>query len=135
MPSLDEDRGLRVSPHVKFRETQDGVVLFDPSQGICVSINPSGSLIWKDISEGRAPDSIAQHVAEQFKVPLEEAHTDVAEFIQQLKDRRLFGNFDSVESEIGRRKSAGEVLRSCWRWARGKAKGMENGNGNSMHRG
>jgi hypothetical protein len=135
MPLLDENRGLRVSPHVKFRETQDGVVLFDPSQGICVSINSTGSLIWKGISEGCVPDAVAQHVSERFNIPIEEARTDVHEFIQQLKDQRLFGNFNSVGSEIERRNGIGEFLMRCWRWATGSIKRMEKGNGRFMHHG
>lgn len=80
---------LKASASVRIAETQDGAVLLDIKQGLCFNINPVGTLIWKQVSEGRETHQIAQLLVELFNIPPEQAHRDVQEFLHDLKRKQL----------------------------------------------
>jgi hypothetical protein len=126
MSDLNHTLGLRVSPSVRLAETQDGLVLFDPRQGLCVAVNCTGALIWKEVCAGNELNQIAEHLAEQFSIPTEQAYNDVQELLQQLKEKRLFADVRSTENKRGRPKKLGGFFRSFWKRAfAGSAKDTE----------
>jgi hypothetical protein len=87
-------RGLRVVESVKVTDTQDGVVLLDVREGMCFPLDLVGTLIWKRLEQGSQVREIAQHIADTFHIPLDQASGDVKEFVQQLQKERLVINED-----------------------------------------
>ena len=72
-------------------------------EGSMLTLNPTGSIIWQQLSEGRAPAQIAAHLAAEFRISQEQACADVNEFLEQLKAQGLL----EVEESSGRRMLAG----------------------------
>jgi len=115
MADSNGKRIVRVSPSVRLAETQDGLVLFDPGQGLCIAINCTGALIWKKACAGCELSQIAECVAEQFGIPAEQAYNDALEFLQQLKEKRLFVDVKSTESKHEHPKKLGWIFRGFWK--------------------
>ena|SRR5581483_136670 len=79
-----------LSPFVRAIETQDGAVLLDIRQGLCISINTIGSRIWAYLREGRTFEEIINCLVEQFpSVPCELIRNDSIEFVGKLKENGL----------------------------------------------
>lgn len=112
--------GLYPSISVRIAETPDGAVLLDITQGLCFSINPVGAIIWKHINEGCDPCQIAQHLVDKFRISSEQAHTDVGEFLQELREKQLLHEFGSTTAQSWRFRIFAEVLRGCWKRNRRK---------------
>jgi hypothetical protein len=91
---------LQTSASVKGTDTQDGVVLLDVKQGLCFPLDQLGTLIWKRIELGYQVGEIAQYISETFQISLEEASSDVHEFVQQLQSKRLVHEQQAVHKEM-----------------------------------
>ncbi len=89
MKNLTESTALRLSDAVRLTATQDGAVLLDVKEGSCFRINPVGALIWNQLGQGIALNTIAQHIANTFSISSEQAKDDVEAFVQQLKQKHL----------------------------------------------
>ncbi len=57
-----------------------------------LTLNPIGSIIWQQLSDGRSPEQIAEHLALEFGISREQALTDVNEFVEQLQAQHLIGS-------------------------------------------
>lgn len=90
---------MRVSENVRMTTNQDGTVLMDIGQGFMFSLNPIGSVIWRQLSEGRSPAEIAVRLAADFGIPSVQAVTDVNEFVQQLEAQQLLLPADAEDSQ------------------------------------
>jgi len=90
---------MKISKNVRTTITQDGAVLMNIEEGSMLTLNPTGSIIWQQIGEGRAPAQIAAHLAAEFRISQEQACADVNEFLEQLKAQRLI----EVEESSGPR--------------------------------
>jgi len=53
------------------------------------TLNPIGSIIWQQLSDGRSPEEIAAHLASEFGIAREQASADVNEFLEQLEAQHL----------------------------------------------
>src|SRR5258708_24103695 len=80
---------MRVSENVRTTITQDGAVLMNIKGGHMVTLNPIGSIIWEQVSDGRSPEQIADRLASEFAIPREQAAVDVSEFLEQLEAQHL----------------------------------------------
>jgi Coenzyme PQQ synthesis protein D (PqqD) len=80
---------MRVSENVRTTITQDGAVLMNIKGGHMITLNPIGSIIWQQLSEGRSPEQIAAHLAAEFGISREQASGDVSEFLEQLETQHL----------------------------------------------
>lgn len=80
---------LETQDHIVWRETQDGVVLVDPSKARVRVLNQVASEIWKQIQAGVDSAAIKRNIAEQYDVSAEKADTDVEAFLDTLADRNL----------------------------------------------
>src|SRR6267154_3354168 len=80
---------MKISEHVRTTITQDGAVLMNIKGGHMVTVNPIGSIIWQQLSDGRSPEQIAEHLASEFGIAREQALTDVNEFVEQLQAQHL----------------------------------------------
>ncbi len=83
------NRNLQPSPSVKVGETQDGVVLLDVEGGLIFPLDQVSTLIWKGIQVGTQTEDIAQQIADIFGIPLEQASSDIGEFVDQLLAQHL----------------------------------------------
>lgn len=80
---------MLIAKNVRTSFNQDGAVLMDIHGGSMLTLNPIGSIIWKQLGNGRSPVQIAENLASEFSIPREQALADVNEFIQQLEARQL----------------------------------------------
>ena len=95
-------RNLSVSASVRLAETQDGAVLLDVQQGLCFSLNPVGTLIWKRLCDGCSVTQIVQSIAEACSISEEQARNDTDEFLQALIGKRLVQTLDHKEPDNDR---------------------------------
>jgi hypothetical protein len=74
------------NPDVSCREEgPEGALLFNPDTDGMMVINPTGLLIWQELSRPRTQDQIVSRLAEACDgVPDAEVEDDVAEFLQTL---------------------------------------------------
>jgi hypothetical protein len=84
------------------RETvsQDGAVLLDIEQGLCFSLNPIGTKIWRMLKDGCSPDEITDVLQQEFRLPRSQVVEDVSDFLKQLEEMKLIR-----EESTSRRKS------------------------------
>ncbi len=94
---------MRISENIRTSFNQDGAVLMDIQGGSMLTLNPIGSIIWQQLSDGRTPEQIASHLASEFGISREQASADVNEFVEQLGAQHLI---ESAESS-GSRKHLG----------------------------
>jgi uncharacterized protein YpbB len=59
--------------------------------GHMLTLNPTGSIIWQLLSDGRSPAQIAGRLASQFGIPPEQALADVNGFLEKLEEQHLIG--------------------------------------------
>jgi len=67
-----------------------------------ITLNPTGSIIWRHLSEGRSPAQIAGLVASEFRIPPEQAIADVNEFMEELAAQQLLAPSESDDSRANR---------------------------------
>src|SRR5258708_31894180 len=82
---------MKVSEHVRATTTPDGAVLMNIKGGHMITLNPIGSIVWQQLSEGRSPTQIAGRLASEFGIPPEQALADVNGFLEQLEAQHLIG--------------------------------------------
>jgi hypothetical protein len=80
---------MRISENIRTSFNQDGAVLMDIQGGSMLTLNPIGSIIWQQLSDGRSPEQIAEHLALEFGISREQTLTDVNEFVEQLQAQHL----------------------------------------------
>lgn len=85
---MHQDR-LRPSPSVRASISDDGLVLLDVEGGLVLSSNQIGARIWQLIEQQRTTPEIARQVADDYDVPGDRAHRDVATFVAALMARGL----------------------------------------------
>ena len=60
--------------------------VFDPQTGDSFQVSGTGMVVMHALKEGQGDEEIAQQLATQFEVSLEEARRDCADFHSQLKN-------------------------------------------------
>ena len=91
---------MRISENVRTTANQDGAVLMDIQGGSMLTLNPIGSIIWQQLSDGRPPEQIAERLASEFGIAREQALTDVNEFVEQLQAQHLIGPSESQDFRV-----------------------------------
>ena len=89
---------MKISEHVRTTITQDGAVLMNVKGGHMITLNPTGAIIWQQLSEGRLPEQIAGHLSSEFGIPQEQTLADVNEFLEQLEAQHLIEPSESADS-------------------------------------
>ena len=87
---------MKVSEHVRATINPDGAVLMNIKGGHMLTLNPTGSIIWQQLADGRSPEQIADSLSPQFGVSREQVLTDVNEFLEQLEAQHLIEPSESV---------------------------------------
>jgi hypothetical protein len=91
---------MRVSENVRTTTNQDGAVLMDIQGGSMLTLNPIGSIIWQQLSDGRSPEQIAERLASEFGIAREQVLADVNEFVEQLQAQHLIGPSESQDFRV-----------------------------------
>jgi hypothetical protein len=90
MEHVAQKMALKPSESVREIESQDGAVLLDIRQGLCLSMTPIGMMIWGRLKLNQAPDQIACWLANECPdVPCEKIQDDVVQFVEELKHKGL----------------------------------------------
>lgn len=76
-------------PNVHHVSTTDGTVLLDTDRGRFYGINPTGSAIWKALSDGHSVEQITRDLTARFDAPPDRVRADVTTLVAQLRDRGL----------------------------------------------
>src|SRR5256885_13379092 len=81
---------VRPSDSVRKIENQDGAVLLDIRQGLCMSTTPVGAQIWNLLVQGRSLDEIADSLCSEFPaIAREEILNDAAKYVADLHSKGL----------------------------------------------
>jgi hypothetical protein len=112
MDALKVDESIRTAESVRETINQDGAVLLDIKQGLCFSMNPVGARIWEMLKQKCSVEEIARSLEKEFQVSRSQIEADIAEFIENLKTRKLI----SVANDAGGAAKQGWLLRIfAWR--------------------
>jgi len=63
---------------------EEGFV-FDPQTGESFTVNTSGGVVIKLLAKGMTNDEAATELADTYDIKLNEAHSDVRDFVDQLR--------------------------------------------------
>src|ERR1700694_3498307 len=121
MSQLTETATLRHSDSIRQSDNQDGAVLLDIRKGQCFSMNPVAALIWRQIGEGLRPSEIAEDLARRFEISLDQAVSDVQEFVQQLKREQLLQQVEDERTRHSGLERLASIPGRLWNhiWRRG----------------
>jgi hypothetical protein len=78
-------------PHARLSRlaiNEEGFV-FDPQTGESFTVNTSGGMIIKFLAKGSSKEEIAEALVEAYNIKLNDAHSDVRDFVDQLRFTRL----------------------------------------------
>jgi hypothetical protein len=90
MTSLPFESIGTISDSVRAVETDDGAVLLDIQQGLCLSLTPIAATIWRHLKLDHSLEEITDILAEEFgNPPRNVIQQDVVRFIADLRNRRL----------------------------------------------
>ncbi len=107
--------GLALVPSdsVRVVGNQDGAVLLDIRQGLCLSMTPVGAKIWDALKLNSSVDHITDSLASHFGLPRQQVSEDVIAFIGDLTQKGLLSD-KKPEKKVPLGKGVALVL-SCRR--------------------
>jgi hypothetical protein len=79
---------LRRSSDVAWQLIGDEAIVMNLGEGRVLGLNATGSLVWSLLEE-RDEEGLARALADRFATELEQARTDVREFLGFLRERGL----------------------------------------------
>ena len=87
----DKNQVPKPAEHLIWRQTDDGIVLVDPSGGDVRVLNSVGSAIWCLIGddEPNSIEAIEMKIAERFGIDQSRAGKDLSNFLSELDERQL----------------------------------------------
>jgi len=85
MNSSDSSNSSRLS---RLAINEEGFV-FDPQTGESFTVNTSGGMIIKFLAKGMTNEEAAEALADTYEIKLNDAHSDVRDFVDQLRFTRL----------------------------------------------
>lgn len=77
------------SPNLIWRVMNDGAVLVSPEIGKVRVLNEIGATIWQLIDGKKNVEGIAELLANEYEVSLEQVRSDLTTFISDLTERGL----------------------------------------------
>jgi hypothetical protein len=127
VPHDAHETALTPSDSVRIVQNQDGAVLLDIRQGICLSMTPVGAKIWNLLQPNSSVDQITDSLAAEFSVPRQQVCEDVSAFIGDLTQKGLLlsAKPTGTQEHLGRTVSL--ILgghRMLQRWAPRNGKGV-----------
>ena len=80
---------IRCDASIRVRDIQGEVLVLDRRTDRVHHFNPTGSLIWRHLEQGSAPEAIVADLVRNFEVSSELAEQDLASFLRVLRDLDL----------------------------------------------
>jgi hypothetical protein len=78
------------SPDIEESRVGERVVLYHRSDRKAVVLNPTGTLIWPQLSRPRSAAQLLEHLKEVFpEVPPEQLEADLQLYLGELRDQRV----------------------------------------------
>jgi hypothetical protein len=118
---------LTPSDSVRVVQNQDGAVLLDIRQGLCLSMTPVGVKIWDLLRLNSSVDQITDSLAAQFSVPRQQVCEDVIAYINDLRQKGLLLSGNPTEKREHLGGTLALVLgghRMLQQWGPSKGKGL-----------
>jgi hypothetical protein len=101
MTTLDLELISSPSDSVREIETQDGAVLLDIRQGLCLGLSVVGAMIWRRLRLNETIEQITRHLASRFSdVPTRQIHDDAVLFIRDIRQKGILVSDDQVYTAI-----------------------------------
>ncbi|MEE8601607.1 PqqD family protein [Euzebya tangerina] len=85
---------------VSWREIDGEVIAVDLTRDEYLSLNHTGSLLWRELVAGATITDLVDRLVQAFAVDARTASRDVTEFVTTLRERRLLT--DAAESRATR---------------------------------
>lgn len=91
MPLVDAQarQQVRRRSTTVFERFDSETLVLDLDSGRSVRLNGTGSRLWEALDEPRAPSELAAILTEEWELSAERATSDVAAFIEALREREL----------------------------------------------
>lgn len=74
---------------VEWREVEGEVVALDVGRSEYIAINPSGTVLWRELETGATKEELVLELVRTFDVEEDVATRDVEAFLRTLDDRGL----------------------------------------------
>lgn len=87
--ALPLSSGCSVAPRVVWRDVEGELVLFDEASGRYHALNLIGSIIWRRLAAGAAPELIVRELTARYDAPADVIAGEVTAFIAGAVDLRL----------------------------------------------
>jgi hypothetical protein len=101
MTILDLELVCSPSDSVREIETEDGTLLLDIRQGLCLGLSAVGAMIWRRLKLNETTEEITRHLADQFTdVPTQQICDDAVCFINDIRQKGLLIPDDHVCAAI-----------------------------------
>ena len=79
----------RVSDTLRATHNQDGAIILAIHTGQVLRLNPTGSLVFRQLQEGASESQIVKAISESFRLSLKDATDDVYQFLSALERLEL----------------------------------------------
>lgn len=77
---------MNYSSHIAWQNVAGEVVIIDLKSGTAVGLNGTAGEIWTAL-ENDESDAIARNLSERFSIPVDQARSDVDEFVAEMLAR------------------------------------------------
>jgi hypothetical protein len=74
---------------LKWREVDGEIVALDAGESVYLGTNRTGTLLWRELSEGATVDQLVEAVVSEFGIDRQRARTDVEAFVGDLQSKGL----------------------------------------------
>jgi Transglutaminase-like superfamily/Coenzyme PQQ synthesis protein D (PqqD) len=89
------------SDSVREIQTQDGTLLLDVRQGLCLGLSVVGAIIWSRLRHNENIEQITRHLASRFSdVSTQEIHDDAVHFIRDIQEKGMLVSGDQACAPI-----------------------------------
>lgn len=87
--TIGRDGRVVASPHVRYRQFDDELVVLDLGGGDYFSLNRTGARMWIGLVSGRTPAEVAADLAVEYEVGLQALLSDCIALADELLERGL----------------------------------------------
>lgn len=87
-PEPDVPLALR-SEGITWRVLDDQIVVLDLETSLYLNVTGAGAVVWELLASGTTMDAMVEAVVEVYDIDPETARTDLAAFLEDLRERKL----------------------------------------------
>jgi hypothetical protein len=80
---------VTIPEHVMVRQLGDESIMLDMASGYYFGLDPVGARIWQLLSQASSFAEIVERLAQEYDVTPEQAESDLARFVEELKANGL----------------------------------------------